>query len=1115
MFTHGRQCVVNIFAAVALGVVITVAGCLLLSVAAHAETPKLVSWGGFADKPRPSGVAVDQSTDDVLVAGLGTLVFGTPEEHGHMDEFTADGTLVSPPSPFGEAINAAAATNPVNGDVYVLEALNFATFTPAIASYEPSTGTLVGKPFPVQSGHNFIGFAMITQIGVDSSGDVYVPEPLKETVPFSFQYESNDQVLEYSSSGTLLHEFTDSGTLKEPSGVAVDQPTGDLWVADTGNNRIAELDSTGAPVEVGGKPVEIPSEGAEAVAVDASGDVFAVVKNSADFCGSITPPCQHLVRYDKGASGEYEQVADIGAGSIGNATSEQQLPSMLAVDHASGRVYVTDPGKNRVWVFGPPKAPALTKEFAAEITTSEAKLGALVNPGGITATYRFEYGTSTAYTQKIEGSAAGFTSRAVWASASGLAPGATYHYRVVVSNEVGKVTGPDQTFTTLSAMQAECRANEQFRVGFSASLPDCRAYELVSSPNDLSAQPDHEEVLNIPTLGENNAAVDGNRMSFYALDSMPGSQTYGFSYLATRGVGGWSTEDVIPQQSYTGLTCVNEDAHMPAYSADLSRGILEDNASAKGGDDGCNAEAVEVVRGEPLLTENLLLRDNTTGAYQLIDSLNSAPPGATPADAHFRGASSDLSHVIFSEQTPLIAGALPAPAENLYDWSGGTLRLVAVLPNGTPVAGALAAGHPHVISADGSHVFFTAEGKLYVRIDGERTEQLDEPQGGSGAGGGGRFQDASADGTKAFFTDAAAAGLTGDTVAGSGSNLYLYANGKLTDLTAAEHADVEGVSGASRDGSYAYFVAKSVLAQGATPGEPNLYAWHAGTTTFIATVNAGDAQGSTTRVSANGLYLAFVSKKSLTGYDNVDATQGSPEPELFRYDVVANHLVCVSCDPSGQSPSADGVAERELEMREGGAPHYLLDNGRVLFDTKEALLPRDTDGQKDVYEYEGGQLHMISTGTSAAESVLLDASEGADPETEGGDNVFFLTRQKLVPQDTEEEAKVIYDARVGGGFPAPEMQTCTTADACRTPVSPQPAIYGAPSSQTFSGEGNLTSKESHRRLTSKQRLRRALKVCRRRFDHNGHKRKVCIRTARRRYGGWRGHKANHRNGRGK
>ena len=92
------------------------------------------------------------------------------------------------------------------------------------------------------------------------------------------------------------------------------------------------------------------------------------------------------------------------------------------------------------------------------MATSEAKLGALVNPGGIATTYRFEYDTreyregEAPHGQSApfpEGSVGeGFASRTVWAAASGLAPGTTYHYRVVATNELGTIYGPDQTFTT-------------------------------------------------------------------------------------------------------------------------------------------------------------------------------------------------------------------------------------------------------------------------------------------------------------------------------------------------------------------------------------------------------------------------------------------------------------------------------------------------------------------------------------------------------------------------------------------------------------------------------------------------------------------------------------------
>ena len=159
---------------------------------------------------------------------------------------------------------------------------------------------------------------------------------------------------------------------------------------------------------------------------------------------------------------------------------------MLAVNESSGRVYVTDPGKNVVWVYGPPTAPTVGNELAAEVSPSEAKLGALVNPGGIETNYRVEYGTTTEYgntTPFPEGNVGqGVSSRTVWAAAKGLAPGTMYHYRVVATNGLGTVTGPDRTFTTETGQEAVC-PNEQLRQGFSAGLPDCRAYELVTPPN--------------------------------------------------------------------------------------------------------------------------------------------------------------------------------------------------------------------------------------------------------------------------------------------------------------------------------------------------------------------------------------------------------------------------------------------------------------------------------------------------------------------------------------------------------------------------------------------------------------------------------------------------------
>ncbi len=844
-----------------------------------------------------------------------------------------------------------------------------------------------------------------------------------------------------------------------------------------------ELDSSGTPVEANGKPVEIQSEGVGSVALDGHGDVFALVKNSADPCGEIGSSCAHLVEY----SAEGRQLADVGAGSFGEP-GNSAVDSMVAVNQANGRVYVTDGLKDRIWTFGSPIAPVVDRELTAEIGTSDAKLGALVNPGGIQTTYRFEYGPTSAYgssTPFPEGSVGeGVESRAVWASASGLAAGSTYHYRVVASNELGTVYGPDQTFTTLRA--AAC-PNEQVRGGFSARLPDCRAYELVTPPVKTAAQFDAA----IPHVHESTVAADGEALTLRTTEPQPGAPSSGEEYVATRGTGGWILEDIKPLEFYDGVEC---NAYQPvfAYSDQLTKDVMlvGGGSRASASDpfedpESCNPEGRQVVSGEPVGYANLLVRENATGAYRLV---NVTPPGVTPADAHFQGASADLSHVIFTETSPLVEGARYG-VENLYEWDEGALRLVSVLPDGTAVPGSLAAKagtpeHAGVLSSDGSHVLFTYGGALYDRIDGQRTVQVDEKQGGAGPSAGGSLQAATADGSKVFFLDESKL-TAGSTAAAGEPDLYECALGEgaskceLTDLTlapAGEHADVLRVTPlGAHDSSYVYFVAEGVLAsntreftngegqtvvEGAEAGKENLYLWNGEKTTFIAAGVLDNGLKGLEQTSPDGKWLSIESVKSLTGYDNLEPANRSsgglpfPAEELFLYSAATGQLACASCNPTGEPPVAGGgmILREQAAGEQNGvfrSRHVLTDAGQVFFETMDALVPSDANGQLDVYEYEGGRVYLISSGTSSFESSLTGASES-------GDDVFFRSTQQLVPQDNQEGQIVTYDARVAGGFPAPASPpACTTADACRTPVAPQPSIYGAPASQTFSGVGNL------------------------------------------------------------
>ena len=93
--------------------------------------------------------------------------------------------------------------------------------------------------------------------------------------------------------------------------------------------------------------------------------------------------------------------------------------------------------------------PGVTVEPPSEITKSTTVLHAAVDPYGAETKYYFEYGLTTAYGSKTQETSAGPGSKSVKVSwpVSGLAAGATYHYRLVAVNGYGTSYGSDTSFT--------------------------------------------------------------------------------------------------------------------------------------------------------------------------------------------------------------------------------------------------------------------------------------------------------------------------------------------------------------------------------------------------------------------------------------------------------------------------------------------------------------------------------------------------------------------------------------------------------------------------------------------------------------------------------------------
>jgi hypothetical protein len=92
------------------------------------------------------------------------------------------------------------------------------------------------------------------------------------------------------------------------------------------------------------------------------------------------------------------------------------------------------------------------------VITTGATLPGKVDPHGCATTYRFEYGTTTAYGMVTPDVSAGSGTRSISAAASiaRLAPHTVYHFRIVATSAAGTTGGRDFVFKTrsdLSSMQ--------------------------------------------------------------------------------------------------------------------------------------------------------------------------------------------------------------------------------------------------------------------------------------------------------------------------------------------------------------------------------------------------------------------------------------------------------------------------------------------------------------------------------------------------------------------------------------------------------------------------------------------------------------------------------------
>lgn len=887
--------------------------------------------------------------------------------------------------------------------------------------------------------------------------------------------------------------------------IAVDQATGDFYVEDSGT--VEQFDAEGNYLG------SLDERVAEANEANVGNEI--AVDNPCRTGPSLGEPCSVTETYDS--------------------------PN-------AGHVYFTSGvSKAHLWAFAPvppPKPPTIEGQTATESTATEVVLKGKINPEGLDTTYHFEYVSQQEFDAHGYANAAsvpvpdadageGGSMTKVAEPVTGLNPGTTYRFRLVASNHCdsgepaalcttkgeGK-PGEEGTDAAFSTYEAE------------VGLPDGRAYELVTPASTNGRIPTMAELgsgFNTSNFNTSLVVPGGESVAFGveggSLPELGGSGIHD-TYEAVRGPEGW-------QSHFTGLSGAQaQKAHPGGIAMNHIHSFWQTAGTkgtlALGGETGAN-----YIR-RPGSVIDPSCSPEPEGHFELVGC------GSLGTEPYVHGTfiSPDGDHILFDNEeypgvirTRLEPCAPPTGTSAVYDrTSDGVTHCISMKPDNSSFSDGEDAEYLGA-SSDGSAVAFGIEGQptLYVRLDNAKTVEA--------ASGKVRFAGLSENGGRLFYlrlnaTEPLLAGTEipqGDIFACDVRLGPCFGPEKTRDPVQIGSGEKSLVVNVSADGSHVYFISSKVLdqAEEGEEGKDNLYVWNAesGAVALVAVVDQSDVSGEEgnaggsrvgglglwmthavrpvpsgaagaasdpSRSTPDGAVLVFESRASLTGYDNAG------HREVYRY-AADNGLTCVSCNPTGVAATSEAQLQSNFgaQLTDAFPPvnemtpiaNVTTDGKLVFFQSADRLANGDVDGRIDVYEWEaegaggcareGGCIRLISGGRSFGDDYLYAA-------TPDGSNVFFESGDLLVPQDLESTPS-IYDARVGGGFPAPAPppDECLGETCQPTPTTTNDPT---PASAAFHGPGNRRVRPAKSCPRGQHRVRRAGKV-RCQAKHKSHKHK--------------------------
>ncbi len=1079
---------------------------------------------------KAGSVAVDQQTHDlyVLDADAGTLakfdLLGNPVAFGGSEPYISGNEITGLEIALGGG-NRQIAVDSASHTIYVT-----GKNRTALQAFGPDGEPHLFSAGPGAGTNEVPGFESLLGVAVDGEGRVYASDA------------SSGIVAIYATSGEAVSQFETF----EPANLAV-AGDGSVYVNQRGST-VTKFTPSQYPVT----PLTTYTAGSSPLDPNSSLSV-AVAPATENVLIGFTGTGSHINEYDSGGGfrssfggdGEEGELEFPGGIAVDGASGRIYVANAPLEGLSQVRVFAPVP-----IVEGPPTIEVAT---AGGVTADSAVLHARINPNTAETSYSFEYGLGDCESSECTSGPlggglieAGHDVVAVSQSIAGLLRNTTYHYRVVAENSFGpSPDSEDRTFTTQTGGLAFELPDS--RVWEMVSPTNKYGGLLLNSYNGVIQAAADGNGLAYQSYGAIEADPESSRAperstvlarragdAWHSKDITP-------PHTEAAGLGTGTEYQLLDPDLSTAIFEQRDSTPLsPAASAQAP--YRRDNSEPA-----AYTPLVTAKEGFANVPSEAIF-----GGPQSEVSISGASRDLTHVvlraqKALFAGAENESLYMWSEGQQLAGVSILPGgedPVKGLLGSGLGSLRN-AVSDDGSRVFWSQGGYEATGVATTALYL------RDLEQAETARLDTVTSGTGGGAVLP--AYQGASVDGTKVFFTDSQQltddASPEGrdlyicEIPTGAGASDC----STLTDLSVAvgavgESAEVlDQVSAISEDGGTVYFVAKGVLDAGqneagdvALAGQPNLYVWHQGEgTRFVVTLSEADAKdwgvdstnpGYAVRLSSagspSGRYFSFMSALPLTGIDNHDSASGQRDLQVFRYDRLSEGLVCVSCNPTGASPAGQllppfvgqfkGVDPQALWSERwaaailpeavglngvvGGAatlyrPRAVFDSGRVFFHSYDPLVPADSNGNWDLYQYEPtgvgdcgvasggaavarsgeGCVGLVSSGSAEGESVFLDA--GAS-----GNDVFFLTSGRLSVTDTDSAVDV-YNARVDGVPAALEPNAECLGESCQpaaqAPNDPTPASAG------FKGAGNVRPQSdcgaTSRRVAGLSRHARALR----------------------------------------